>query len=113
MPPRQRRRKKAPRRIGDLDDPAGFGIWVAALPRSACACRTTRQRTVENSESYLALFVEWCEARSLTRPREVTKPILERYQRHLYHLRPSRRPAATFRTQHMRLVARCGPFSSG
>lgn len=35
----------------------------------------------------LALFLEWCEARELQRPCEITKPILERYQRHLFHVR--------------------------
>ena len=42
---------------------------------------------MELREQDLRLFIEWCEARGLGRPREVTKPILERYQRHIYHLR--------------------------
>jgi integrase/recombinase XerD len=29
-------------------------------------------------------FITWCEERALREPREITKPILERYQRHLY-----------------------------
>lgn len=32
----------------------------------------------------LAQFLAWCEARELQRPDEITKPILERYQRHLF-----------------------------
>lgn len=32
-------------------------------------------------------FVHWCEERGLERPQEITKPILERYQKHLYSYR--------------------------
>lgn len=35
----------------------------------------------------LRLFAEWCEARALHKPVDVTRPILERYQRHLYYFR--------------------------
>lgn len=67
-------------------------------------------RTVENRESYLAFFISWCEHRSLLYPQEVTKPILERYQRHLFHMRrPDGRPLS-FRAQHSRLVPLRGYF---
>ena len=32
-------------------------------------------------------FIAWCDERGLADPREITKPILERYQRHLFHYR--------------------------
>lgn len=35
----------------------------------------------------LAVFLEWCSERELQRPNEITKPILERYQRHLFYSR--------------------------
>ena len=35
----------------------------------------------------LRLFAEWCEERALERPAEVTRPIVERYQRHLFYYR--------------------------
>ncbi len=44
-------------------------------------------RTVRQRDVYLAYFLLWCEARAVTRPSDVTRPILERYQRHLYHHR--------------------------
>jgi integrase/recombinase XerD len=34
-------------------------------------------------------FITWCEERALRSPGEITKPILERYQRHLYYHRKS------------------------
>lgn len=36
--------------------------------------------TVRTRADAMLLFVEWCAARSLSMPVEVTKPILERYQ---------------------------------
>ena len=35
----------------------------------------------------LTVFLEWASERDLQRPGEVTRPILERYQRHLFYLR--------------------------
>jgi integrase/recombinase XerD len=67
-------------------------------------------RTVENRESYLAFFISWCEQRSMLYPQEITKPILERYQRHLFHLRRPDGRALTFRAQHARLVPLRGFF---
>jgi integrase/recombinase XerD len=62
------------------------------------------ERTVENRESYLGFFIAWCEARGIGRPQEVTKPILDRYQRHLFHMRkPSGQPL-TFSAQLQRLT---------
>jgi integrase/recombinase XerD len=34
-----------------------------------------------------AVFVAWCTERGVTRAAEVTRPVLERYQRHLFHRR--------------------------
>lgn len=42
-------------------------------------------------------FVLWCDERGLNRPQDITRPILERYQRHLYHLRKSNGQAAVDR----------------
>src|SRR3546814_18648547 len=39
------------------------------------------ERTVENREDALRLFIGWAHERGLTRPQEISKPILERYQR--------------------------------
>ena len=57
-----------------------------------------------NREAYLALFLAWCEDRGITRPAEVTKPILERYQRHLYHHRKPNGQPLSFRSQYSRLI---------
>lgn len=61
--------------------------------------------TVKNREVYLGFFLAWCEARALERPEEVTKPMLERYQRHLFYYRKENGRPLSFRSQHGRLVA--------
>ncbi len=44
-------------------------------------------RTIQSREVYLRYFIHWCDDRGLSRPQEITKPILERYQRYLFHYR--------------------------
>jgi len=105
MPARQGKHRKARRPLGDTTDPAGLPALAEAY-LEALRVRNASPRTVENNDKSLRIFVEWCDARSLRRPAEVTKPILERYQRHLFHFRSERagRPLS-FRTQHIRLGA--------
>jgi integrase/recombinase XerD len=60
--------------------------------------------TIEWNENELRFFLGWCEERSLRNPTEVTRPILERYQRWLYYYRkPSGQPLS-IATQHKRLA---------
>lgn len=49
---------------------------------SGCSEDTVRRRW-----HALRRFIVWCDARDLRRPQEITKPILERYQRYLYYYR--------------------------
>ena len=101
MPARGTRR---PRRVvGDPRDPRGmarlkeeFLEWMLAKNYSA--------RTVENRRMYLGYFIGWAEERGIGRPSEVTKPILERYQRYLYHYRKKDGHPMSFQSQHCRLV---------
>src|SRR5271154_4007741 len=96
-----RRRKGAP--LGDPNDPEGLYAWMRRY-LEALRVKNYSERTIENRESYLGFFIAWCEARSLGRPQEVTKPILDRYQRHLFHLRKSNGQPLTFSAQLQRLT---------
>lgn len=71
--------------------------WMATTNYAA---GTIRDRLV-----HLGYFFTWCEERGLTKPHEITKPIIERYQRYLFHYRKIRdgKPLPV-RTQHARLV---------
>ena len=59
--------------------------------------------TVATRRAYLGYFHEWCKERGLETPIEITRPVLERYQRWLYHYRKSNGQPLGFRTQHTRL----------
>ena len=52
----------------------------------------------------LSIFILWAAERGLNEPREITKPILERYQRHLFYWRKSDGAPLSFGTQAHRLV---------
>lgn len=56
-------------------------------------------QTRETRERALKRFIAWCDERDLTRPHDITLPILERYQRYLYHYRKPDGAPLTFGTQ--------------
>ena len=90
---------------GDPADPDGMAALVAAFC-DWLAVRGYSPTTIARYHNSLALFAEWAAARGIDQPREVTRPVIERYQRFLFHLRqPSGKPL-TFRSQTARLVAR-------
>jgi integrase/recombinase XerD len=103
---RKGQRKQKPV-VGDPTDPDGFSVWLRRY-LEALRVKNYSPRTVENRDVYLRFFIEWCEARGIVRPRDVTKPMLERYQRHLFHMRQQSGKNAgkplSFRAQHSRLV---------
>ena len=102
MARRGTKKKREP--VGDPSDPHGMASWIAHY-LEWFRSHNYSDSTVNNRESYLMLFCKWCEERGITRPSEVTKPILERYQRHLYHYRkPQNGQPLSFRSQHSRLV---------
>jgi len=102
MPRRGDRKPKRP--VGDPRDPQGMQCMVDAFLESM-RIKGYSEQTIRNREQSLGYFMKWCDDRSLTRPSEITKPILERYQRFLYHYRraDTGRPLS-FRSQHSRLV---------
>ena len=62
------------------------------------------QYTVRNRRVHIGFFVDWCHDRGITEPAEVTRPILEHYQRYLFHYRQKNGQPLTFRSQNTRLV---------
>jgi integrase/recombinase XerD len=55
--------------------------------------------TIGASQRTIRAFAAWCAERGLIRPQEITKPILERWQRHLFlHRKPDGEPL-TIRSQ--------------
>lgn len=73
-----------------------FLEWSAAVGLSP--------RTVDIRQRMLKRFIHWCDERGLDRPQDITRPILERYRRYLYHYRKSNGEPISFATQQQRLV---------
>ena len=76
----------------------------------AMAVRHFTDVTVQGRAHVLGYFATWCEERALLRPHEVTKSILQRYQRHLFLYRKKSGKPLGISTQHARLMALCTFF---
>jgi integrase/recombinase XerD len=62
---------------------------LAAMRRflEARAVRGTPETGLIQLQRYLRDFIEWSESRGISHPQQVSRQILERYQRHLHHYR--------------------------
>lgn len=79
-------------------DPEGHVVWAKRYVEHL-RVRNYSPRTVATTEMALGHFITWAEDRSVMKPTEVTKPILERFQRWLFYYRtPSGKPL-TFSSQ--------------
>lgn len=67
--------------------------------------RNYSEQTIAGRELFLCGLIDWCGQRNLVRPGEITKPILERYQRYLSLYRKMDGDALSFRSQYNRIVA--------
>jgi site-specific recombinase XerC len=67
-------------------DPRGFSYLLNAFLESL-AVRNYSERTIAGRRVYLGYFIQWCNERGVTQPIQVTRAVLERYQRYLYHYR--------------------------
>ena len=54
---------------------------------STMQVRGYSKSTLHRRESDIRRFIGWCDVRSLNHPNQITKPILESYQRYLFHYR--------------------------
>ena len=60
--------------------------------------------TLRRRQAALKRFIVWCDERELQSPQEITKPILERYQRYLYYYRKNDGQPLTFGSQNVMLT---------
>ncbi|MBL8918241.1 MAG: site-specific tyrosine recombinase XerC [Myxococcaceae bacterium] len=102
---RQRRPKKTPRDWLGHEGMTPDSLRATMLGYlESLQVRHYSAATVDSRARDFRLFVAWCEERALARPAEVTKRILERYQRHLFYFRkPNGQPLSVER-QHVLLV---------
>src|SRR5580693_8904472 len=76
----------------------------------ALAVRQYSQQTIKTRREQLEMFVRWCADYGLGNPQQITRPILEQYQRHLFHYRKRNGQPLSFRTQYGMLVPLRGWF---
>lgn len=73
-----------------------FLEWLAVQGRS--------RWTIDWQGNALTYFIRWCDERGLDHLTDVTLPVLERYQRHLYHYRTAQGRPLGWGTQRQRLA---------
>lgn len=90
--------------IQNLADPHGlyallqeYLLWLRG--------RNYSEATIAGRELFLCGLIDWCGQRGVIRPGEITKPMLERYQRYLFHYRKANGDPLSFRSQYNRIVA--------
>jgi len=62
------------------------------------------EQTIKSRERALKRFISWSNERDLNRPQDITRPILERYRRHLFNYRKANGDPLSFATQQQRLI---------
>lgn len=79
--------------------------WQSLLDAHAAALtvKNFSDDTISQRIKYIRWFAQWCRERDLLRPGDVTKAILQRYQRHLYNHRDAKGKAMSFPSQHKHL----------
>lgn len=90
--------------IGDPSDPQGMAVFRDRF-LEWMRVKNYSEDTIGTRRFYLNYFVDWTAARGVSRPNEVNKPIIERYQRYLFHYRKRNGDPLSFQSQSARLVA--------
>ena len=108
-----RRPGRAPGQVrvaGDPETLGGFRGYVQDMLAWMAACAFSPM-SIKGRRIELGYFVDWCEARSIQRPDEVTRALLERYRQHVFNYRrkdnakPGGGAALSFQSQSKRLVS--------
>jgi integrase/recombinase XerD len=88
--------------VGNPSDPQGFEHLLKNY-LEWLSIKNYSQRSIRGWNTVIHYFIQWCGERGILRPVEVTKAILERYQRWVYHYRKADGTPLKFTTQHTML----------
>ena len=97
----RKRTTPRPTKAFPANDPQGMGALCNAYMEWG-RVHNFSDHTIDHAHRYLGAFIQWAEARGLTKPGEITKPILERYQRWSAEARSN--PIPCFPGMHQALV---------
>jgi integrase/recombinase XerD len=95
---RKRPAAKIPKQFRTDGDPQGMAALGNAF-LEWCRVHNYSDCTTANLHRYIKGFIEWADLRGVNRPNEVTRAILERYQRWLFQYRKANGDPLTFSTQ--------------
>mgnify|MGYP006133185681 CR=1 FL=1 len=101
MPKKGDRSEREP--LGDPNNPHAWHQLTEAFFEWMTITNYSPATTL-NRRNYLTYFIRWALERGITQPCEVTKAILERYQRYLFHYRKRDGDPLSIRGQHARLT---------
>ncbi len=104
----KRPKRKRPQ-LGDAGDPLALSPLVRAY-FDALEVRGFSWFTLKNLEHHLFMFLVWCEERAITRANEITRPMILRYQRHVFQYRQASGQPLGLRSQQGRMRAVTGLF---
>lgn len=89
--------------VSNPDDPQGclvllhkFVEWLQV--RNYC------ESTIEGRIWFVGKFIHWCDQRGIVQPSEITKQIVQRYQRYLFHYRKKNGDPLSARSQNGHLI---------
>lgn len=90
---------------GDPETQGGFRAYLIEH-LDWMAARHFSIHTIKNRRIEMGYFIDWCEERSIPRPDDVTRAMLERYRQHVFHYRRrDNGQPLSFNCQGKRLVA--------
>ena len=90
---------------GDVDVAGGFRAYLIAFIDAKRALHAS-EHTIKNRRIDIGYFIDWCEARAVQRPDEVTRAMLEQYRQYVFHYRrKDNGMPLTFNCQGKRLIA--------
>lgn len=101
--PRKGQKLTARSPVGDVSDPDSLYHHMQRY-LAFLAEKNYSPRTIETREAYLRYLIVWCDERSLTKPSQIDRPILERYQRYLFYYRKRDGEPLSTRSQHSRII---------
>lgn len=88
--------------VGDVDDPDGLIAW-SRRHVDDLRVRGYSERTITTTTGCLAQFTAWAFDRGISRPRELTKPVIESYRKALFHTTKSDGASLRSSSQRVRL----------
>ena len=102
-------RRRPTRRI-DTPLPTSELAVMMELHLEALSVKQYSEQTIKARRDQFKVFLRWCAAQGVINPSEITSPVLERYQKHLFYYRKKDGEPLSFRTQHGMLVPLRGWF---